>query len=678
MTLNWCDTDDKAVTTARLLALDAVEKAGHGHPGTAMALAPLAHLLFNKVMKHDPADPNWLGRDRLILSCGHASMLLYAQLFLNGYGLTIDDLKKFRTLDSLTPGHPEYGHTKGVEMTTGPLGQGFATAVGISIANRYIHGLLQPELKQQQGIFSGFTYVIASDGDLQEGLTSEASSLAGHLKLDQLIVFWDDNRISIDGDTDRAFTEDVKLRYQSYGWNVFEVDTDANGSLNPSAIYQVIEKAKILSGPNLIQLRSIIAWPAPNAQGTAASHGAPLGEVEAKATRSLLGQDPEETFQVSDEVLNFTRSAIAKGQKLKAAWQSEFDNWRAAHPDRAQLLTRLQNKQLPPDLVKVLPSYDLASEVSTRKASGQALNALADALPEIIGGSADLSESNQVALKNAKSMQAATSKVADADLYGRYLNFGIREHAMGAIVNGISLHGLLRPFGATFLIFSDYQKPSVRLAALMGIPSIYVYSHDSIGLGEDGPTHQPIEQLWSLRAIPNFSVVRPADANETAAAWLEILKKSKPAAIILSRQNLLTVTSSEIALANISKGGYILKETDKNPQAILIATGSEVALAVKAQTALANDNISVRVVSMPCLEWFQEQAAEYQESVLSKSITNRVAIEAGSGIGWHKYVGDQGYVFELDGFGLSAKPAEIFARFEITVEAIVKKIKEKL
>ena len=678
MTLNWCDTDDKAIVTARLLALDAVEKAGHGHPGTAMALAPLAHLLFNKVMKHDPADPNWLGRDRLILSCGHASMLLYAQLFLNGYGLTLEDLKKFRTLHSLTPGHPEYGHTKGVEMTTGPLGQGLATAVGIAIANRYTHGLFQPELSQREGIFSSFTYVIASDGDLQEGITSEASSLAGHLKLDQLIVFWDDNRISIDGDTNRSFTEDVKLRYQSYGWNVFEVATKSDGSLNPSAIFETIEKAKVQPGPTLIQLKSVIAWPAPNAQGTAASHGAPLGEAEAKATRALLGQSSEETFHVSEEVLNYTRESISRGAKLKLAWQAEFEKWKSQHPERAQLFNRLIKKQLPEDITNSLPSYELASEISTRKASGQALNALANLLPEIIGGSADLSESNQVALKNASTMQAANSQVSDASIYGRYINFGIREHAMGAIVNGISLHGLLRPFGATFLIFSDYQKPSVRLAALMKIPSIYVYSHDSIGLGEDGPTHQPIEQLWSLRAIPNFSVVRPADANETSAAWYEILKRSKPAAIILSRQNLLTVTSSETALVNVGKGGYILQETDNNPRAILIATGSEVAIALKAKAELEKENISVRVVSMPCLEWFSEQSTDYRESVLNKKITNRIAIEAGSGIGWHKYVGDEGYVFELNDFGLSAKPAEIYAHFNMTVTAVVEKVKEKL
>ncbi|MGA1677822.1 MAG: transketolase [Candidatus Nanopelagicales bacterium] len=678
MTFNWCDLDDKAVTTARLLALDAVEKAGHGHPGTAMALAPLAHLLFNKVMRHDPADPNWLGRDRLILSCGHASMLLYAQLFLNGYGLTLDDLKKFRTLDSLTPGHPEFGHTKGVEMTTGPLGQGLATAVGVALANRYSHGLLQPELSQSQGLFSSYTYVIASDGDLQEGITSEASSLAGHLKLDQLIVFWDDNQISIDGDTNRAFTEDVKLRYQSYGWTVFKVETAPSGSLVPQEIYKVIEKAKAQSGPCLIQLQSQIAWPAPNAKGTAASHGAPLGEAEAKATRELLGQNPEETFQVSPEVLDYTRESIARGKSFRAQWNEHFEKWTKAHPEREALLARLLKKELPADLAKSLPQYELASEVSSRKASGQALNALAEILPELIGGSADLSESNQVALKNSKSMQAKGSLVSDGDIYGRYLNFGIREHAMGAIINGIALHGLLRPFGATFLIFSDYQKPSVRLAALMGLPSIYVYSHDSIGLGEDGPTHQPIEQLWSLRAIPNFAVIRPADANETAAAWLEILKQKKPAALILSRQNLLTVTSPEIALANLSKGGYILSEGTGTPQAILLATGSEVALAIKAQADLAKENISTRVVSLPCLEWFDAQPEQYRESVLSEDITNRVAIEAGSGIGWHKYVGSKGFVFELNDFGLSAKPIQIYSRFNMTVEKIVEKVKAGL
>lgn len=677
MNLQWCDLDDKAITTARLLALDAVEKAGHGHPGTAMALAPLAHLLFNKVMRHDPKDPNWIGRDRFILSCGHASMLLYAQLYLNGYGLELEDLKNFRTLNSLTPGHPEYRHTAGVEMTTGPLGQGLATAVGIAIANRYTHGLLQNENDQSSSLFSTYTYVIASDGDLQEGVTSEASSLAGHLKLDQLIVFWDDNRISIDGDTNRAFTEDVKMRYQSYGWNVFSVDTKKDGSLDPQAIFEAIQNAKSLRGPSLIQVKSIIAWPAPKAQGTAASHGAPLGKDEAQATRLALGAPADETFQVAPEVLAYTRQSITRAEIERNNWQSEFKTWREENPERAQLLHRLQNNQLVPDLTAVLPKWELGSEVSTRKASGMTLNALASLLPELIGGSADLSESNQVALKDAKSMQAPGSRVSDGDIYGRYLNFGIREHAMGAIVNGISLHGLLRPFGATFLIFTDYQKPSVRLAAIMNLKGIFVYSHDSIGLGEDGPTHQPVEQLWSLRAIPNFSVVRPADANETAVAWLEILKKAAPAALVLSRQNLTTVTDFAKAQQNVAKGGYVLKDAGASAQFILIATGSEVALALKTQEALLSENISSRVVSMPCLEWFKAQSIQYQESVLTPNI-KRIAIEAGAGLGWHQITGSEGSVFEVNDFGLSAKPAQIYEHFNLTVEKIVLKVKEKL
>lgn len=678
MNLTWCDLDDKAIATARLLALDAVEKAGHGHPGTAMALAPLSHLLFNKVMRHHPKFPDWIGRDRLILSCGHASMLLYAQLYLTGYGLELEDLKKFRTLDSLTPGHPEFGHTKGVEMTTGPLGQGISSAVGVAIANRYLHGLLQPELSQKDGLFSSYTYVIASDGDLQEGVSSEASSLAGHLQLDQLIVFYDDNQISIDGDTARSFTEDVQMRYQSYGWKVFSVDTKSDGSVDTQAIATAIEKAKSSQGPSLIRVKSVIAWPAPNARGTAASHGAPLGESEAKATKDQMSINSESSFLVDAETLTYTRSVCETADEIKAQWQADFEKWSTAHPTRLALLNRLIKKQLPKDLAQSLPSWELGTQVATRKASGAALNALAEVLPEIIGGSADLSESNGVALKNAKTMQSANSKIVDADIYGRYLNFGIREHAMGAIVNGIALHGLLKPFGATFLIFSDYQKPSIRLAALMNLASTYVFSHDSIGLGEDGPTHQPVEQLWSLRAIPNFSVVRPADANETAAAWLAIIENNAPAAIVLSRQNLPTVVQSEIALANVKKGGYLLNETSSTPAAILIATGSEVAMALAAQAQLLEQNINTRVVSMPCLEWFLNQTPQYQASVIDKRISVRIAIEAGIGIGWHKYVGDHGHVFEIDNFGLSAKPSEIFEKFNFTTEQIVKKVKASL
>jgi transketolase len=674
----WCDLDDKAVKTARLLALDAVEKAGHGHPGTAMALAPLAHLLFNKIMRHDPKDPTWIGRDRFILSCGHASMLLYTQLYLNGYGLEIEDLKKFRTFDSLTPGHPEFGHTKGVEMTTGPLGQGLASAVGIAIANRYTHGLFQKETDQKHGLFSSYTYVIASDGDLQEGITSEASSLAGHLALDQLIVFWDDNQISIDGDTARTFTEDVKVRYQSYGWNVFSVDTKTDGSVDVAAIHRAIDEAKELAGPSLIQVKSVIAWPAPSAQGTAASHGAPLGESETKATKQALGESGDESFYVSPEVLTYTRAVSEKAQEIKSHWQAAFEEWQKNHPDRAKLLERLIAKELPGDLAKDLPSWEVGSQVATRKAGGAVLNALAENMPEIIGGSADLSESNGVSLKQAKSMQPKKSTIADGDVYGRYLNFGIREHAMGAIINGISIHGLLRPFGATFLIFSDYQKPSVRLAALMNLPSIFVYSHDSIGLGEDGPTHQPVEQLWSLRAIPNFDVVRPADANETAASWLAIIENQKPAAIVLSRQNLLTLTTQELALQNVKRGGYVLSEGKGAPQALLIATGSEVALAMQAQENLAAENISVRVISMPSVEWFLAETKDYQASVLLPEVKNRIAIEAGIGLGWHQLVGSDGYVFEVNDFGLSAKPNEIYSKFNLTVEKIVERVKKGL
>jgi len=674
----WTELDDKSVKVARALALDAVETAGHGHPGTAMALAPVAHLLFNKFMNHCPDNPEWFARDRFILSCGHASMLLYSQLFLNGYGLEIEDLKKFRTMNSLTPGHPEFQHTKGVEMTTGPLGQGLSSAVGMAIASRYWRNYFDAKTAANQSIFDNYVYVVASDGDLQEGVTSEASSLAGHLGLANLIVIYDDNRISIDGDTNLAFTEDVATRYRAYNWDVHTVELGTDGQVDVSALSKAIESAKKADKPSFIQLKTVIAWPAPNARNTAASHGAPLGESETKLTKEALGFDKDKTFQVPDEVLNYTRQSKNRGSNLLKEWNDKFKSWSSDNPSLANDYQRLLKSELTQEIDKKLTVFESGTSVASRKSSGTILNELSANLVELVGGSADLAESNGVALKNALSMQKMNSNIDNSAVGGRYLHFGIREHAMGSIMNGMALYGFTRPFGATFLIFSDYQKPAIRLASIMQLPVTYVWTHDSIGLGEDGPTHQPVEQLWSLRSIPGFAVVRPCDANEVAVCWLKIMEDRKPAGIVLTRQNIPTLDRKINAPAiNARKGAYILQDApNSNPDVILIATGSEIELALDAQKELNSQSINTRVVSMPCVEWFQDQTASYQESVIPKNVKAKIAIEAGSTFGWYQFVGLEGGVIGLDRYGASGKPDLLYKEFGITVEKIVAKAKE--
>jgi len=674
----WTELDDKSVKVARALALDAVETAGHGHPGTAMALAPVAHLLFNKFMNHCPDNPEWFARDRFILSCGHASMLLYSQLFLNGYGLEIEDLKKFRTMNSLTPGHPEFQHTKGVEMTTGPLGQGLSSAVGMAIASRYWRNYFDAKTAANQSIFDNYVYVVASDGDLQEGVTSEASSLAGHLGLANLIVIYDDNRISIDGDTNLAFTEDVATRYRAYNWDVHTVELGTDGQVDVSALSKAIESAKKADKPSFIQLKTVIAWPAPNARNTAASHGAPLGESETKLTKEALGFDKDKTFQVPDEVLNYTRQSKNRGSNLLKEWNDKFKSWSSDNPSLANDYQRLLKSELTQEIDKKLTVFESGTSVASRKSSGTILNELSANLVELVGGSADLAESNGVALKNALSMQKMNSNLKNSAVGGKYLHFGIREHAMGSIMNGMALYGFTRPFGATFLIFSDYQKPAIRLASIMQLPVTYVWTHDSIGLGEDGPTHQPVEQLWSLRSIPGFAVVRPCDANEVAVCWLKIMEDRKPAGIVLTRQNIPTLDRKINAPAiNARKGAYILQNApNSNPEVILIATGSEIELALDAQKELNSQSINTRVVSMPCVEWFQDQTASYQESVIPKNVKAKIAIEAGSTFGWYQFVGLEGGVIGLDRYGASGKPDLLYKEFGITVEKIVAKAKE--
>ncbi|WP_251449547.1 transketolase [Microbacterium sp. Marseille-Q6648] len=691
--LRWDEIDRRAVDTARVLAADAVEKVGNGHPGTAMSLAPAAYLLYQRVMRHDPADTDWLGRDRFILSAGHSSLTQYVQLYLGGFGLELDDLKALRTWGSLTPGHPEFGHTKGVEITTGPLGQGLASAVGFAYAARYERGLFDPEAPAGQSPFDHFVYVVAGDGDLQEGVTSEASSLAGHQQLGNLIAIYDSNQISIEDDTNVAFTEDVAARYEAYGWQVQTVDWKKSGEYveDVAELHAAIEAAKAETGkPSLIVLRTIIGWPSPGKQNTGKIHGSALGADELAATKTVLGFDPEQSFVVADDVLTHTRSLAERAAQARAAWQETFDAWAEANPQRKALLDRLEAGELPEDVASALPSFEAGKDVSTRAASGVVINALAAELPELWGGSADLAESNLTTIKDAASFIPAQWSTHEwsGDPYGRVLHFGIREHAMGAIVNGITLHGPTRPFGGTFLIFSDYMRPAVRLAALMNIPSIFVWTHDSVALGEDGPTHQPVEQLATLRAIPNFAVVRPADANETAAAWLEILRRQDgPAGIALTRQNIPVFPRGEGAAAGdvfastagVAKGAYVLAEAPNGtPDVILIATGSEVQLAITARETLAADGINARVVSAPSLEWFDEQDPAYRESVLPAAVKARVSVEAGSALTWRGIVGDTGRTIAIDHFGASADYKTLFHKFGITADAVVQAARETL
>lgn len=671
MAEKWDKLDDQAVVISRALAMDAVQKVGNGHPGTAMALAPVAYTLFQRILKHDPANPNWLGRDRFVLSAGHSSLTLYIQLFLSGYGLELSDLQSFRTAGAKTPGHPEFGHTDGVEITTGPLGSGISSAVGMAMAARYEKGLF--DLESQTSLFDHDIWVIASDGDLQEGISSEACSLAGTQELGNLKVIYDDNRISIEGDTHVAFTEDVSLRFKAYGWNVVEVAALSNGDVDQVALENAMLKIQAeKSKPSLIRLKTVIAWPAPKAQGTAESHGSALGADEVAATKIALGLEPDKSFDVPDSVLKHSREVLERGAALKAQWDNEFAIWAKSNPEKSELLNRLQSRQLPKNWDAAIPTFESGKDLATRAASGKIINAIATVLPEFWGGSSDLAGSNNTTINGGGSFLPTTSKMKDANPYGRIVHFGIREHAMGAILNGIALHGLTRAFGGTFLVFSDYMRGAVRLAALMNIPSVFIWSHDSIGLGEDGPTHQPVEHIASLRLIPNLAIVRPADANETALAWREIITRDKPVGLALSRQNLpVFERSASNSAEGVAKGAYVIAEPTSAPDVILIATGSEVHVAIEASKLLAEEKISARVVSAPCLEWFEEQSDSYKEQVLPKNLRARVSIEAGVGTGWQKYVGDNGEIISLEHFGASASAGTLFKEYGFTAENIV-------
>ena len=672
---NWSPLDDRAISYARALAMDAVQKVGNGHPGTAMALAPVAYTLFQRHLIHDPSDPHWVGRDRFILSCGHSSMTIYTQLFFSGYGLTMKDLQEFRTQGSLTPGHPEFGHTDGVEMTTGPLGAGVATAVGFAMAARYERGLLDPDTAAGQSIFDHSIWVICSDGDLQEGVSAEASSLAGTQELGNLNVIYDDNRISIEGDTHVSFTEDVSARYRAYGWDVIEVATLADGNVDLVALDAAMVSAKAQSAkPTLIRLKSVIAWPAPKLRNTAKSHGSALGDEEIAATKVELGLNPDEKFAMPDDVLAHIRLVKERGAAKRAEWNQRFATWKSGHPEKAALLERLTKRELPTGWDSVLPVFEAGKDVATRAASGKVINAIAGVLPEFWGGSADLAESNNTTIEGGGSFLPKSSAMKGANPYGRIIHFGIREHAMGSILNGITLHGLTRAFGGTFAVFSDYMRPAVRLAALMNIPTTFVWTHDSIGLGEDGPTHQPIEHLAALRAIPNFATVRPADANEVAKAWKSIMLRQQPAGILLSRQNLPVFDRTICAGAEgVDKGAYVLVAAPSKAEVVIIATGSEVSLAVKSAETLNAQGISTQVVSAPCLEWFNKESESYRASVIPPSAL-RVSIEAGIAQGWREYVGDSGVIISLDHYGASASAAQLFAEFGFTVENVVARV----
>ncbi len=671
---DWTDVDTRAVDTIRVLAADAVQRVGNGHPGTAMSLAPLAYTLFQRVLRHDPSDPDWTGRDRFVLSVGHSSLTLYLQLFLSGYGLELADIEQLRTWGSKTPGHPEYGHTIGVEITTGPLGQGLAAAVGMAMAARRERGLFDPGTPLGESPFDHHIYVIASDGDIQEGVTSEACSLAGTQELGNLVVFYDSNEISIEDDTAIALSEDTAARYAAYGWHVQTVD----GGEDVVGILDAIKAAKAETGrPSFIVLRTVIAYPAPNKMNTGAAHGSALGADEVAAVKEILGFDPQRSFVVEPQVLDHARQVVARGQAAHAQWQRSFDSWRQANPSGAALFDRLTRRELPAGWAEKLPTWEPdAKGVATRKASGEVLSAIGEVLPELWGGSADLGESNNTTIKGADSFgpEKTSTKMWTAHPYGRTLHFGVREHAMGSILNGIVLHGPTRPYGGTFLIFSDYMRPAVRLAALMELPVIYVWTHDSIGLGEDGPTHQPVEHLAALRAIPGLDVVRPADANETAAAWKALLKKGQqPTGLALTRQNVPVLEGTDAE--GVARGGYVLADTaaeagDGLPDVLLIATGSEVQFAVAARQTLAAEGIGARVVSMPCVEWFDAQDQAYRDRVLPPPVKARVAVEAGIAQPWHRFVGERGEVVSLEHFGASADWQTLYREFGFTDEAV--------
>jgi transketolase len=691
--LQWESLDQKAVETTKVLAADSVQKAGNGHPGTAISLAPLAYLLFQKVMRRDPSDSTWIGRDRFILSAGHSSLTQYIQFYLGGYGLELEDLQQLRKWGSKTPGHPEYGHTDGIEITTGPLGQGLAASVGFAYASRFERGLFDPDAPTGQSPFDHFVYVIASDGDMEEGITNEASSLAGTQKLGNLIAFYDDNQISIEDDTNVALSEDVAARFEALGWHVQTVDFKAGGEYHEDveSLYAAIEAAKAETDrPSLVVLKTIIGWPSPKLQNTGKIHGSAMGDEEVAGLKKALGFDPDKTFDVDPEVLAHTREAVDRGKAAHAEWNEQLDTWAQANPERKQLLDRILDSALPEDAFADLPVFPTEKAVSTRVASGKVINAIAPHVPEFWGGSADLAESNNTTIEEADSFipPERSTKMWKGSPYGRVLHFGIREHAMAAILNGIVLHGNTRAFGATFLIFSDYMRPSVRLAALMKAPTIYVWTHDSIALGEDGPTHQPIEQLWALRAIPQLDIVRPADANETAVAWRTILQRRKgPAGLALTRQNVPVFERGDGdaegdtfgSAEGVVKGAYILAEAPGGtPDVILIATGSEVQIAVDARQKLQEEGINARVVSAPCLEWFDEQPEEYREQVLPSSVKARVSIEAGIALGWRGIVGDQGRSVSIEHFGASADYQTLFEKFGFTTEHAVAAAKESL
>ena len=690
----WTDLDVRAVDTARLLAADAVQKVGNGHPGTAMSLAPLAYLLYQNVMRHDPADPLWLGRDRFVLSCGHSSLTQYIQLYLSGYGLELDDLKSLRTWGSLTPGHPEVHHTKGVEVTTGPLGSGLASAVGMAIAQRRQRGLLDPDAAPGRSPFDHHIYVVASDGDIMEGVSHEASALAGHQELGNLTLIYDQNHISIEDDTNISFSEDVGKRYEAYGWHVVTVDWRGSWSAGGAkkyvedvdALLDAIESGKEVSNrPSLVILKTVIAWPAPTKQNTGKAHGTALGEAEVAATKTLLGFDPEKSFEVNDAVLSRAREVMVRGKTAHSEWDKGYADWRTSHAEGACLLDRLVKRELPANFAEAFPTFPADPKgIATRAASGKVLAALADVMPELWGGSADLAESNNTTMEGATSFIPAGKQTAawKGGPYGRTLHFGIREFGMGAILNGITLEGLTRAYGGTFLVFSDYMRPSVRLAAIQKLPVTFVWTHDSIGLGEDGPTHQPIEHLAALRAIPGLDVVRPGDANETAVAWRTILEHTdRPAGLALSRQALPTLDREMFASAEgTAKGAYVLAEgsAGSGPAVILIATGSELSIAVAARETLQSQGISTRVVSMPCREWFDAQDQTYRAEVLPPNVRARVSVEAGVPMGWRDIVGDAGRIVSIDHYGASADAATLFREFGFTPAAVVAAARESI
>ncbi|OBK44104.1 transketolase [Mycobacterium sp. 1081908.1] len=669
---DWAEIDSAAVDTIRVLAADAVQKVGNGHPGTAMSLAPLAYTLFQRAMRHDPSDTFWLGRDRFVLSAGHSSLTLYLQLYLGGFGLELSDIESLRTWGSKTPGHPEFRHTKGVEITTGPLGQGLASSVGMAMASRYERGLFDPDAEPGTSPFDHHIFVIASDGDIEEGVTSEASSLAAVQQLGNLIVFYDHNQISIEDDTNIALCEDTAARYEAYGWHVQRVE----GGENVVGIEEAIANAKAVTDrPSFIELRTIIGYPAPNLMNTGKAHGAALGDDEVAAVKKILGFDPDKNFEVRDEVIAHTRKLVDRGKEAHEKWQAEFDAWAQREPERKALLDRLTAEKLPDGWDADIPTWTPDDKpLATRAASGKVLNAVGPKLPELWGGSADLAGSNNTTMDNVKSFgpPSISTKDYSADWYGRTLHFGVREHSMGAILSGIVLHGPTRAYGGTFLQFSDYMRPAVRLASLMDIDTIYVWTHDSIGLGEDGPTHQPIEHLAALRAIPNLSVVRPADANETAYAWRTILARgngSGPVGLILTRQGVPVLAGTDFE--GVGRGGYVLGDDGGDePDVVLIATGSEVQLAVEARNLLADRDIVARVVSMPCVEWFESQPEEYRDSVLPPSVSARVAVEAGVAQSWHKLVGDTGRIVSIEHYGESADYKTLFREFGFTAEAV--------